>query len=238
MSKECLIESLQKTVGVDFVSIKRKPGVDELVLNPNCFEEVDWGMQLLTDRRVDRRAIEILCGICGACNFEVNYDDSTEFEGRRGLRVSRKNYGQEIVERPLYNKEVFHFSDEDTPSGKRYRVCVVDDFSLGFEWVFENSNTDLMEIIVDANVRPSEISSRALINEVIDWHPDCLVSDKGLGYVDGIELIKAAKATGIWMVMLTGEIQTNETRRVADVFLTKPASGEEIRKNVRRRERD
>lgn len=81
---------------------------------------------------------------------------------------------------------------------------------------------------VNANVRANKFVCQQLSRQIIEWGPDWLISDKGLGFVDGIELIKQCKEAGIRTIMLTGEIQTAETRKVADYFLIKPTSYKQI----------
>lgn len=65
----------------------------------------------------------------------------------------------------------------------------------------------------------------------MDYRPEFLISDKGLGYFSGISLIEQVKQAleeQVKTIMVTGEFDTRETHRVADCFIEKPLRIEDI----------
>jgi len=77
-------------------------------------------------------------------------------------------------------------------------------------------------IKVSSNARPTEKNIRELIEVTLSFNPLIVICDKGLGFADGIDVIKRLNGCGLITVMYTGEWQTDETRRVATHFIQKP----------------
>ena len=80
----------------------------------------------------------------------------------------------------------------------------------------------VLMVHVNSYVDPDFMKLRALRGTIESFRPDVVVADKGLGLIDGIDLIQSVRDMGIRTIMYTGEIQTAETKKVADWFVVKP----------------
>jgi hypothetical protein len=229
--RRCAIENISERSLHPFVSIKNNKDPSELVINPNGYADIDWRAEAMGFHQADDRWFEAICAECTLCmpTIEIDREARASIDGytRYGLRIYRHKFLQENIVRSLYVVQTHALYNKNQLSGEnRTRVCCIDDDKLSWEVPFNNTNTDVLAIWVDPNVRCTPLQAKALTDEIVQWNPDWLISDKGLGFVDGIELILRCKEAGIRTIMLTGEIQTDETRRVADVFLKKPVESE------------
>lgn len=225
--RRCAIENISERSLHPFVSIKNNKDPSELVINPNFYADIDWRAEAMGFHQVDDRWFEAICAKCSLCMPTIEVDlEATVLENgsyRYGLRIYRHKFLQENIVRPLYVAQTHMLYNKNRlPDQNRTRVCCIDDEKINWKGTFKNTDTDVLAIWVDPNVRSTPLQAKALTDEIVQWNPDWLISDKGLGFVDGIELILRCKEAGIRTIMLTGEIQTDETRRVADVFLEKP----------------
>lgn len=212
MQEKCTFERVAADLGIDFISIKRGlPDQNQIVLNPNYTQRVGMSTE------------EQLKGICLRCNLcrpEIHQDG-------KGFRIDRHNF---IPDLPPNKRPLARFTNFP-PKGETngMKVALVEDFneSAEAEWL-SRQGFDVLYVHVDAHVPTTEIASYTLFQKIIDWGPDWVIADKGLGYVNGLELIIRSKEAGIGTIMQTGEIQTNETRKLADFFLEKPFTTDEL----------
>ena len=216
----CRIESLQSLSGVSFISIKsERQGKSELVLNPRMFPSVNpfllgyYGYEELTET-----SLRLICRSCKGCHPQIRPDGD-------GFRVRREGYwfGEENI--PLFTHHRF---PSEEPGDYTRRVCVIDDVDPTGLSEFLSMRHLVESIRIDPHAQADRISVNQLLEHIRQFHPDWAVCDKGLGDVDGIELILHMKEEGIRTIMNTGEIQTRETHYVADVFLPKLTDPEDF----------
>ncbi|MBI2338519.1 hypothetical protein HYU95_05045 [Candidatus Daviesbacteria bacterium] len=217
MLERCWYEERVEQTGIPFISIKNCTDLSTLVFNPKSYEGDIAQFIFPGCDQVTKKILEKICSNCNLCQPEI------EREKNAGFRIYRHYYNRYENEGiPL--AEFYHLMPD---GGKRrgVKVAFVDDMDpTRWAEILVLDGFEMLCVSVNANVRAREIDFRKLCQKIIEWEPDWLVSDKGLGFVDGVELIKQCKEAGIRTVMLTGEIQTAETRKVADFFLTKPTT--------------
>jgi CheY-like chemotaxis protein len=225
----CAIEDISERDHHPFVSIKNNKDPSELVINPNGLPYVDWRAQYMGFSNANERWFRAICAECGLCRPEIKLDTDAHVlidgQERYGLRIYRHQFLQENLQRPLFEVTKVTFSGSNAKEQeKRTRVCCIEDEKIPWPLVFNGTNTDLRMILIDSHVKPQSEDMETIMRKIVMFQPDWVISDKGLGFLDGIELIRQCKQAGIKTIMFTGEIQTDETRRVADVFLEKPVS--------------
>ncbi len=211
---ECRYNGLAQDSGVDFMSVKGKPdGSSELVINPNTFSELNAFLEKNWGATITEQVLRDTCVSCGLCTPTIRRDGE-------GFRIDRKGYSPsyDTEEKPLF--ETIILPPEVSDDNSR-RICIVDDIPSHLGEILAHNHHVLM-VNVDANVKPTLSSELALRTTIEAFRPEWVVSDKGLGNLNGIRLIEDVKRSGRRTIMFTGEIQTDETRRVADVFIEKP----------------
>lgn len=208
--EKCSFEEQAQVQNVDFFSRKSYPNYDVLVLNPEPTRRVYAAMTGETTPP----SVNALYGICDRCNL-CSPEIRPEGDGFRIFRTGYKNFVSNV---PLATFTQFHAKSPK----KRVRVVVIDDMSPEIRAQhYATEGIEALAVKVNPDRKPSATQERALEREVIEWGPDWVVSDKGLGYVNAINLILAFKEAGIRTIMYTGEEQTDITRRVADIFIQK-----------------
>jgi hypothetical protein len=231
----CTIEKLAIDYRIDFVTVKGTEIPSELVLNPHLYPELDFYAESHYETKVGRQFFRRVCQNCGLCvpKFEENYDvvhrNLETGETHPELRIKRNAYNPEHVEETqLFFTQKFSFTDPNNPTGATNRICFVEDFpEPGYQNPFSESNAEILIITINPNIEPDEPVIFKLRETVRDFKPMWYVSDKGLGLTDGIALLKYFQHF-CGTAMLTGEIQTDETRRVADHFWVKPIFSNEL----------
>lgn len=223
----CAIETLSEESVEPFISIKNTEEPSVLVVNPNSYPDLDWRANYMGFGRVNRRWIEAICAECALCKPKIEEDleakTGSGFDERYGFRIYRHELSQNHIKGPLYEIQRFTLGAKDRlPDSPRIKVSCVDDEKMRWKEIFAGTNTEIQAIRVNPNVQATPLHENQLLNEVLQFNPHWLISDKGLGFLDGKKLILRCKEEGIHTIMLTGEIQTDEARRVADVFQTKP----------------
>lgn len=207
--EKCTFESEAQRQNVDFFSRKTRPNHDELVLNPEPTRKVISAITGGSSPTVND--LYGICDKCGLCKPEIRPEGE-------GFRVYRLGYEQFVSNVPLATFTQFHAEKPKTG----VRVVVVDDFSptSGAQY-YSLKGIESLAVKINPDVRPSQMQERAVLRQIEEWKPDWVISDKGLGYFNGIDLILGCKEAGIKTIMHTGEEQTAETRRVADMFIQK-----------------
>lgn len=122
----------------------------------------------------------------------------------------------------------FSYYNPQSERNKGVRVAVVDDSiaeSLA-EFFSKIGGYEVMGVQVDTGVHAGPLATEQLINKIVAWGPDWVISDVGLGNVDGTEIIKGCKKEGIKTIMFTGmatsRIRIAEVNGVADFYVAKP----------------
>lgn len=224
----CAYESIQDHFQIPFLSIKNRSNASELVFNPYFSKRLAKSMYSSED--LSQEDLQWICSECGLCKPIIS--GSSE----EGFRIKRDSYDNSEAG-ILFQTEIL------VPNGEAktfpYKICLVDDFQpkSTARGLALRGHTVLV-VTVNPNIKPSELAEWEFRNRIINWEPDWLITDKGLGYVDGIDLIKVCKEAGVRTIMLTGERQTHETRRVADIFLTKPMMPSCIAEEIERYAQD
>lgn len=214
LNEICWYEERAQEIGEEFFSIKNN-GQSTLVFNPNL---IDKGLGTKPFTFQNGKALRNICSQCHFCRPFID-------ERFDGFRIIRYGYNTPQRDKPL--AEFTYLPAKGEIRG--IKVAEVDDFNLTqLVSYLSEVGFELMCVTVNPNVPTSEIKSRQLYRTIIEWGPDWLLSDKGLGFVDGIELIRTCKEAGIRTMMITGEVQTAATRRVADYFIEKPVSMENL----------
>lgn len=226
----CLIEQLSDEVQISgAMSIKRSSGLDEIVFNPvsaltllRAFSEMGYGLSYPFDPDDPNDVIRGCCSSCDNCTPYITSDYPD-------LRIKRKGFSY-TESRPAFEIKGRYEGKNTTKT-----VVIVDDdesidtLAMGLA----GFGLTVVAVQVHRNAEANLITQRALAALVEAQHPDCVVSDKGLGYLSGIELIEYLKEVGIFTFMLTGERQTDETRRVADYFLEKPMRISDLARTIK-----
>jgi len=208
-----MVERVAHDSGVDFISIKAQPGGEsQLVLNPRVFPRVNEYLKGYGGSRVSRRYLKHICKQCEGCS-------PTIVEDGEGFRINRKGYSFDETRKPLFVAKKLQAESVGTHTR---RVYIVDDqytqiMAEALAW-----DHHVLMVHVNSYVDPDFAKLRALRGTIESFRPDVVVADKGLGLIDGIDLIQSVRDMGIRTIMYTGEIQTAETKKVADWFVVKP----------------
>lgn len=163
--------------------------------------------------------IEEICKQCSLCTPLVKKRSNSVFE------LERQNYTPRIVERkPLYLTEDYLPPKEvDTLR----RVCIVEDNDpVQLSKFLAEEGSYIRTFLINRTVQNTLIGTNELIKAIMDFRPDCLICDKGLGDLSGIRVISRIreKSPDIKTIMMTGEPDTRETHNVAHILLEKPVS--------------
>lgn len=214
LPERCLYEMLASQENTDFFSRKH----DVLVFNPAHYQEL---ARLLHSDRLNTTDLIDLCHGCNLCRPRIVVKNSV-------FRITRNDYQppmpQEI--RPLFI--VNSFIPKDVQSSHT-RITVVDDINpTNLAKDLKNRGFTSSAVWINPDCEASPISSQEIFAAICTTRPRVVIIDKGLGYHDGIELIRRLRDEGYLTIMYTGEWDTDETHQVADVFLTKPAQLETI----------
>lgn len=219
--RECKIEQFSRENKLHLLSIRG----DHLVFNPAFLFSKDFtstaGINPQSNVRYEaERFLRKTCRSCNLCSPSFDFSPTSP-------RITREGYHPEIsAEMPEITFR--EFKPMTDPNGKT--ICTIDDdpdcaenMALVFSYVGYHAYgiTPGHRGIVASK---TEISAFAQM--VLDKSPDVVVSDKGLGWIDGIELLEqiGLKKDSVITVMLTGEWQTRETHRKARLFFTKPVN--------------
>lgn len=163
--------------------------------------------------------IEEICKQCSLCAPLIERRSNSVFE------LERQNYTPGIVERkPLYLTE-----DYLPPEGvdTLRRVCVVEDNDpVQLSELLAKKGSYVRTFLISRTVQNTLIGTNELINAIMDFGPDYLICDKGLGDLSGIEVISRIReqSDDIKTIMITGEPDTRETHDVAHILFEKPVS--------------
>lgn len=216
VENKCLYEQVAKETSLPFISIKNH-GQSTLVFNPILIDQAlsQIAYELCGKTKVNLDVLKRICSECRICQPDIQLKGSSDY------RIFRHNYGYIEENHPL--AQFTHFPPEGEED-RNTRVVLVDDdpFLDVRARTLGEDGFDTFYVLINNGVPVSQIAQRDLFTQIIDLDPHCVISDKGLGYVDGILLIDACKKAGIPTIMVTGEYFTNETRKVASRFLTKP----------------
>ncbi len=231
----CAIEGIADKLPVPLVSVKG----NELVFTTASYEnpafQVYTGIDSSSDANRERQLrtfIHDTCGICNLCSPRVFSPNGSD------VRVERVGYSFE----PNTNEIFPYESTTLRPEGKsRGRACVLDDHKelglhLGQILVEHGFIADVFRTFSKTGadgvaLGSSDFETMYFVDIILERAPDIVISDKGLGYFDGIDIIENIRIRtedAVETVLLTGEEQTRETHKVARHFLTKPVTSEEL----------
>lgn len=233
-NKNCIIEDALRTAGIDVSVHNCNPDyTSHIEINRDLIDRDQRDVftdlvRILTDSdipdaRLTVSSLEYVCQWCSICTSEVKY-----LEGEN-IRVIRSNFRPE--EQPGANPELFTahtYEPEASGSLDNLRICTLEDIDQGLTSFFIGNGATLLEIQIHPYTRPTDTQIEDLLGRIMRFQPSVVMTDKGLGYLDALSLIDILKRAGIATVMRTGESQTDETRRRADVFLEKYGDSQRV----------
>ena len=209
-NRECFWTNFANFNGVD-TSIKD----DRLVLNA----QFQGKFQGIYHSPLNTSLVTEICqSACRACQPLLSETPRTILVKRQGYK-----YIPEVQQNPgpFLDTTVFR---PDKGTVVRTRATVVDDYDpiSTAKWLAQEGFLST-SIKVDPDRAFSEILHNQLLETIINSRPGLLISDKGLGWFDGIRLITQIREreSGIWTVMFTGESDTGEPHNVAHSFVEK-----------------
>src|SRR5258706_4591118 len=85
---------------------------------------------------------------------------------------------------------------------------------------------------INGHEKPSEMQQRAIADQIASTELSVTIVDSGLGYVNGIEIVRRLREVGMRTILLTGAPRTPETEHAADLYLRKPAIPSELAKII------
>lgn len=218
--ERCVYELFEIRQNIDLLSKKG----DELVFNPA------YNTVLAHYLKSNTLRLHNLTDVCNACGLCTPTIVQTEV----GFRITRANYQPNLQElrKPMY--AITNFLPEKGIKQKNIRVTIVDDRQPQelAEWLARKGyNSTAVWVNQNWNAKPD--TQEQIVNAILQTGPHIVVCDKGLGFFDGIEIITAIRGYGVKTIMYTGEPDTRETHRVADAFVEKTLSIDELLNTVR-----